>query len=202
MPEIKREEIETLDKKQSRLDWHMDLSDTWKHWFRDLASELNKKDGNFDKEEVGKAAQKRIDAMIESKGISIKNLSPEEQQRIRDIQDKMLTGMNNMNTPAEMVEEYGKIREKLMWALSASDGKFVTTERGMQIQQEWEQRKEEVKKESWEDSVEQLRNEIQKAIDKRNADKLSRTTTRATEIASNQQAARWELEKWPPDMIS
>ena len=202
MPEIKREEIETLDKKQSRLDWHMDLSDTWKRWFRDLASELNKKDGNFDKEEVGKAAQKRIDAMIESKGISIKNLSPEEQQRIRDIQDKMLTGMNKMNTPAEMVEEYGKIREKLMWALSASDGKFVTTERGVQIQQEWEQRKEEVKKESWEDSVEQLRNEIQKAIDKRNADKLSRTTTRATEIASNQQAARWELEKWPPDMIS
>jgi hypothetical protein len=201
MPEIKREEIETLDKKQSRLDWHMDLSDTWKRWFRDLASELNKKDGNFDKEELGKAAQKRIDAMIESKGISIKNLSPEEQQRIRDIQDKMLTGMNKMNTPAEMVEEYGKIREKLMWALSASDGKFVTTERGVQIQQEWEQRKEEVKKESWEDSVEQLRDEIQKAIDKRNARKLSAETLRNQELRNNKESAQVALAKWPPDAI-
>ena len=169
--ENQTELIETFDKKQSRLEGFMELSDTWKSGFKDIAPELTRWDGNFDQNDIKLAAQRRIDVLIASKLISVGNLSREEQDKIRQIQIEIMKCMDG-KSPKDMVEEYGKIREKLVGTLSASDGKFQSTNKATQFKQEWEQIAIREKKEDWTDSMEQLRNEIQRITDKRSKDKL------------------------------
>ena len=169
--ENQTELIETFDKKQSRLEGFMELSDTWKSGFKDIAPELTRWDGNFDQNDIKLAAQRRIDVLIASKLISVGNLSREEQDKIRQIQIEIMKCMDG-KSPKDMVEEYGKIREKLVGTLSASDGKFQSTNKATQFKQEWEQIAIREKKEDWTDSMEQLRNEIQRITNKRSEDKL------------------------------
>lgn len=183
-PERRSEAIETLDQKQSRLEWYEELSDSWKRGFRDLVWEMQKKEGNFDQNDIKTAAQKRIDAAIEAKWISLSNLSHEEQERIIALQRQILMSMDG-KSPKDMVEEFWKIQEKLAGTLSASDGKFQKTTLKEQSVQEWEQVAVREKKEDWSDAMEELRKELQWIIDKKNADKLK--SKEANAVAQNQE---------------
>jgi hypothetical protein len=139
------------------------VTERGEHGMKDLMSELpSQKWIKYSESDIQEAAGKRIDTIVKRKWVSMGNLSIEENERMKKLVDNVKKGLNGK--PAQMIEQFAEMRDWIMGTLSTSDGKSEKDKNNLLTSQKELENKDSAN-EDWRESLQKLREFIQKKIE-------------------------------------